>query len=95
VQAKGRSDPAFDAVAFDRPTNCLGNRKTNPGSCAIFIISLALLVCSAGRPLIAEGGEQGAGDAEAVVIDVPEFGGAQNSSSFRKLSRRTGQLFRR
>ena len=67
MQTECLAKPALDAIPNDRSSDCTRDCKANPGTIrrsGIFA-----------RP--AKGGEQGTGDAEAVIINKPEIGGAK------------------
>ena len=72
MQAEGFAQAALDSIADHRFTD--GSRDGEPDARAEF------RVCLAGIDLarLAEGGKQWTGDAESVIIDMPEVGGAEN-----------------
>jgi hypothetical protein len=74
VQAECLTNSPLDAVALDRATHGARHGKPEPRP----------LCESCWSPLKTKRGEQGTGDAEAVFIDVPELGGAQDSRAFRE-----------
>ena len=91
VQPEGLAESPLDAIALDRAAHCPGDCKSQTRTGSV-------------GPSQTECGEQGAGDAETMVIDKSEFGGTQDPGRPRKLecsaSRvswiwRTGRLFRR
>jgi hypothetical protein len=74
MQAKCLSKPSFDTVTYDGSSDGAGDGEPQPRP-----------GCRS-RPRPAKGSEQRAGDAKALVIDEPEFGGAQDPGRFRKSS---------
>lgn len=90
VESKGLAEAAFDPVAVDGAAH--GSRDGEAQARAEHLRTFA------GK---AECREQGAGDAETMVIDKSEVGGAKDPAGARKGQRsasllwRTGRLFRR
>ncbi len=74
MQAEGLAESALDSIAYDGSAN--GARDGEPQPRTTFRNGFGT------RP--AKGGEQRAGDAEALVIDKPEFGGAEHPGRPRK-----------
>ena len=68
MQAEGFPEPALDAVAVHCSADCPRDGEAQPRSFRE----------PCWGPLETERGEQRAGDAEAVFIDVPELGPAQD-----------------
>ncbi len=114
VQTERFAQAALDAVAKNRFSD--RSRHGEPDAraqlflwscagqaCACFCFGRAC-VCRIRLARLAEGGEQRAGDAESVIINMPEIGGAENPGRPRKGSlaaggssrrARSGRFFRR
>ncbi len=85
VQPEGLAETALDPVAHHRLTDRArnGEAQTRPQNhCAI---GAPVWRIAFARP--AKGGEQRTGDAESVIIDEPEIGGAQNPGRPGKVER--------
>jgi hypothetical protein len=94
LQSEGLSQAALDPVADHGRPDGARNSEPDAGACGR----------PAGFARLAEGGEQRTGDAESVIINMPEIGGAQDpgrpgeaSLAAGGISRRErgGRLFRR
>ncbi len=92
MQAESRPESSFDAVTDNRSAKRSRHGEPKAHSCCIVAFARQ-----------AKRGEQGTGDAGAVIIDRSEVGGAQNTGTAREpllaagagFNGRSGQLVRR